>query len=163
MIRIDTGRARGVYRTRYAACTPGRATHSSGATCTVTEVDLVIDNRVHDLIIDRGAVVGARVVIKVVLDVPTELKQVIAFHPGHVVAQHLVLAIPHALARALVVDVVRNQRRSLFGAAACGASAGPSRCDLQRAAQAGKLRRIVLRTPLPPVPQIAQPQVISDS
>ena len=65
-------------------------------------------NLVNDLIIDCAAIVGAVMVVEILLDLPTELEQVIALDPGQVVAEHLVLPVPNPLARALVVYVIRD-------------------------------------------------------
>ena len=81
---------------------------------TGTKVDLVTGNLVDDLIIDRAAIVGARVVVEILLDIPTKLEQVITLYPSYVVAEHLVLAVPDPLTCALVIDVIRNQGRSAF-------------------------------------------------
>ncbi len=65
-------------------------------------------NLVNDLIIDRAAIVGAVMVVEILLDLSTKLEQVVALHPRQVVAEHLVLTVPDALARALIIHVVRN-------------------------------------------------------
>src|ERR1044071_920074 len=96
-------------------------------------------------------------VVVVLLDLAAELKYVVASYPGHVVAQHLVLAIPNALAHALVVDVVRNQRGGGFRIGS-GSGGGNFQC----APQTAKLRSRPGRSPLPPVPEITRAEVVCD-
>src|SRR5439155_3735924 len=82
-ILIQTALARGIHHSRYAGRRMlGIVSHFQGTTRAISKVDLVIDNRIHDLIIDRGAVVRAGVKVEVLLDIPTELEQVIALYPG---------------------------------------------------------------------------------
>src|SRR6185369_1925780 len=68
---------------------------------------------------------------------------------------HLVLTIPHPLPGALIVYVVRYQCTSVFRI-----TCGPGGRDLKCPAQTSKLRSPAGSRPLPPVPQIADSQVI---
>ena len=113
------------------------------------KVDLVKGNLVNDLVIDRTAVVRACVVVEIVLNVPSELENVVPFDPGHVVTQHFILAVPDTLPRALVIDVIRNQGRGAFSASGIRAVV---RSDLKGATEPRKLRWVILCGPLPPVP-----------
>ena len=92
----------------YAAGTPRGPAHSRATTGTITKVDILTGNLIDDLVIDRAAIVRAGVEIEILLDLPAELEQVVALHESQVIAQHLVLAVPDPLARALVVYVIRN-------------------------------------------------------
>ena len=63
----------------------------------------LVDGRV----VDAVAVVVAQVVVVVALVLTAELDQVVALDLGDIVREHLVLAVPEALAHVLRVHVVR--------------------------------------------------------
>ena len=80
---------------------------------------------IDDLIIDRAAVVGARVPVKVMLINTTKLEHVASLDLSHVVSENFVLTVPETLAHTLRVDVVGDERIAALTA------------DFQSTAQAG--------------------------
>src|SRR5438132_6299072 len=81
----------------------------------------------------------------------------VALDPTDVIAEHLVLAIPDALTNLLRVHVIRDQSSRALRAGSI------ARRNFDRATQPWKLRWTTGGAPLPPVPQIANAKVVSDS
>src|SRR6266536_5797740 len=121
------------------------------------EADRLTGNLIDNLVADCRPIVRSREMVHVALYESTKLEQVIAFHPGEIVANHLILAIPVSLSHALSIHVIRNQRASSAG---FGIRVG-GRSNLDCTAQACKLGSNAGRAPLPPVPEVTHPQVVS--
>src|SRR5208282_3646599 len=97
------------------------------STCSIAKL-------VDRLVVDSAAIIGALMVVPVVLVRTAKLKQVVAFQHGNIIANHLIVPIPDAIAGLLRVYVVRS--KVLTGAVNLAAE------KLQRSAQSGRLRRI---------------------
>ncbi len=105
---------------------------------------------VDGLVVDAAAVVSSLVPVEVVLILAAELEQVIAFQPGDVVTEHLVMAVPEAGTALLRVDVVGTK---VLGVAL-------TRKYFQRSTQTLYLRRVSGSGPLPPVAQEAVVEIV---